>query len=215
MRRGILATRDELIQLRERINRKPFDGIYDFLRKRCSLILQSSPMTEPQWRLMAAQGAYASELLAARTAQGRIIYLLIAHHIEPNHAYRDRAIEELKAMISWSTWVDPCHVGQLADLCTAETATAVTIGLDWLYEDLTEPDRLRILHALKHKAIEPYHQAVKSGAWWYNVYHSWNAVVNAGCGLAALAMGDELPLAQEAYHEAMAGLKHFFAALGR
>ncbi|MFB3893126.1 MAG: heparinase II/III family protein [Phycisphaerae bacterium] len=215
MRRGILATREELGLLRQRIFKRPFDGIYDVLRKRCALILESSPTGEQQWRAMAAQGSYAAALLAARTAQGRIMDLAIAHHADRNPAYRDRAVEELKALISWSTWVDPVHAGQLADLCTAEAAVGAVVGLDWLWEDMTEPDRLRVLHAIRHKAVEPYHKAVSSGAWWYNIYHSWNAVVNSGCGLAGLALGDDVPMAQEAFHKAVGGLRRFFAALGR
>lgn len=215
MRRGILASREELHQLRDRIYKKPFDKIYEFLRRRCALILQSGPINEQQWRAMAQQGCYTPALLAARTAQGRMMDLLVAHHIDPNAAYRDRAIEELKSIIQWSTWVDPCHRGAIADLCTAEAALAATIGLDWLYEDLSEPDRLRVLHAIKHKAVEPYAKAVASGAWWYSCYHSWNAVINSGCGLAALALGDEMPAAQEAYKKARLGLRTFFGALGR
>lgn len=215
MRRGILATRDELHQLRERIAKKPFDKIYEHLRRRCAVILQSTPLREAHWRALAQQGCFTPALLAARTAQGRLIDLLIAHHIDANQAYRDRAIEELKSLISWSTWTDPTLQSGLADVCTAETAVAATIGLDWLYEDLSEPDRLRVLHALKHKAIEPYSQAVASKAWWYSCYHSWNAVINSGCGLAALALADEMPAANEAYRKARAGLKTFFGGLGR
>lgn len=215
MRRGILASREELRQLRDRIPRKPFDNIYDFLRKRCSLILESSPITETNWRVMSSGGSYAAGVLAARSTQGRVIDLLVAHHIEPNAAFRDRAIEELKLLAGWSQWFDPSHGEGLADLCTAEAATAAVIGLDWLWEDLSEPDRLRVLHAIRHKAIEPYMKAVAAGAWWYNCYHAWNAVVNSGCGLAGLALSDELPLAGECYKQAMRGLRSFFSALGR
>lgn len=215
MRRGILASREQLIQLRERIARRPFDKIHDFLRSRCNLILQSAPLTEAQWRLSAQGGAQAAALLAARTTQGRIMDLAIAYHVDRNPAYRDRAIEELRSLVAWSAWLDPNHAGSPADLCTAEAAAGAVIALDWLWEEMTEPDRLRVLHAVRHKAIEPYVQAVRQGAWWYNCYHAWNAVVNSGCGLAALAMGDELPLAREAYRLARAGLKHFFDALGR
>lgn len=215
MRRGILATRDELRHLRERIAKKPFDKIYECLRRRCALILQSAPLREPQWRSLIQQGCYTPALLAARTAQGRLLDLLVAHHVDANGAYRDRAIEELKALASWSTWADPTLQGGAADLCTAEAALGAVVGLDWLYEDLGEPDRLRVLHAIRHKAIEPYHQAVAAGAWWYRCYHSWNAVINSGCGIAALALSDEEPRAQEAYHKAAVGLRSFFTALGR
>ncbi len=52
-------------------------------------------------------------------------------------------------------------------------------------------------------------------AWWYTCYHNWNAVVNSGCGLAALLLADEDPGAMKALRRAREGLKHFFDAMGR
>ena len=215
MRRGILATRDELRALRERIALKPFDRIYDALRKRCSLIIESTPITESHWQRLWSMGHRLAAVGAAKTAQGRIIDLLIAHHIEPNDAYCSRAIEELKNIARWSTWVDPCHGELSADLCTAEAAVAAAVGLDWLWEDLRKVDRMRVLQAIRHKAIEPYHQAVKDGAWWCTCYHSWNPVVNSGCAIAGLALGDEEPLAEEVFLHARRAMRGFFNALGR
>lgn len=215
MRRGILAGRDELKTLKDRIRRKPFDAIYETLHKRCSLILETQPVTETQWRLLAQQGVWTPGATSARTAQGRMLDLLIAHHIEPNVAYRNRAIEELKNLCAWSAWSDVRGGEILADVCTAEAAVAAAVALDWLWEDLSEPDRLRVLKAIRTKAIEPYTQAVRKNAYWYNVYHHVNAVVNSGCGLAALALSDDDSPAREAYRLAREGLKTFFNALGR
>ncbi|HOF18087.1 MAG TPA: heparinase II/III family protein [Phycisphaerae bacterium] len=215
MKRGILATRDELCSLRERIAKKHFDTIYDALRKRCSLILESAPVTEAQWRSLYEQGLWCAAVTAARTAQGRIMDLLIAHHIDRNQAFRDRAIEELKTLAGWSTWTDPCHKGLTVDLCTAEAAVGAVVGLDWLWEDLGEADRLRVLQAVRKRAVEGYAKAVASREWWSECYHSWNAVVNSGCGLAALALSDDEPAARQAYKLARSRLKHFFDALGR
>ena len=214
MRRGLLASRDELRSLRSRIFRKPFDTIYEMLDLRCSLILESAPGAESQWQALWSRGGQAAALTAARTAQGRIIDLIIAHHIEPNPAFRDRAVEELRNLAGWTSWTDPSHNGLAADTCTGEAGLAVAVGLDWLWEDLDETLRHGLAEAIRRKAIEPYRQAVGKGAWWYNCYHSWNAVVNGGCGLAALALSDEDKSAREALKLARAGLKPFFAALG-
>jgi len=215
MRRGILATTEDLARLSKRIDRWPFDAIYETLNRRCALIIEASPATETQWRAAWEQGAWGSALLAARTTQGRILDLVIAHHISPNRAYRDRAIEELKNLAGWTTWVDPCHSRLPADLCTAEAAVGAVIGLDWLWDDLSKPDRLRVIKAIRDKAIAPYREGVDQGAFWYNTYNNWNAVVNGGCGLAALALGDDWPRAEEACRWAVTGMKQFFAALGR
>lgn len=215
MRRGLIASRDDLHHLRQRLGSEPFDRIYRALQNRCSMILQTAPITQSQWQMNWAKGMWASAVLAARTAQGRILDLLIAHHIEPSPAFRDRAIEELRSLANWATWRDPGYQDLPADLCTAEAAVAVAVGLDWLWEDLGEADRSKIVQALKTKAIEPYRQAVAANAWWYTCYHSWNAVCNAGCALAALALSDEDESARAAYKQAREGLTHFLDAMGK
>ncbi len=215
MRRGILATREELESLREKLARSPFDAIYARLQRRCGLILEAAPVTEQQWRALWQGGGWSTAQRAARIAQGRIWDLLIAHHVDPNRAFRDRAIEELRDLVRWRQWVDPCHNPLPADLCTAEAAATTAVALDWLWEDLAEADRLRALQAIRHKVFEPYRRAVADRAWWYTCYNNWNAVVNSGCGLAGLALGDDEPAAQEVLRLSRAGLKHFFAALGR
>lgn len=215
MERGLLATRQVLTEARNRIGRHPYDSIYRTLRDRCSTILESKPITETDWRQHYGQGLWEAALAAARDCQGRIFDLIICHHIDPNGAYRDRAIEELKSLAGWSTWIDPSHGGDIADLCTGECSATVAVALDWLAEDLSEADRLRCIHALRDKGIGPYNHAVEQQAWWYNCYHNWNAVINSGCGLAALLLSDEDPHAMKALSRAREGLKHFFDALGR
>ena len=214
MRRGILASRDELSALRRLAGRGTFEGIFDAMRQRCALILESAPLTETRWQALWLQGNWASAVLAARGVQGRVMDLLISHHIDPNPAYRDRAIEELRNLVSWSSWVDPCHNHIAADLCTAEAAVAVAVGLDWLWEDLSEETRKSFIDAIKTKAIAPYLAGCKQGALWASCYHCWNAVVNSGMGLAALALSDESADARTAYTQARKNLKHFFDALG-
>jgi hypothetical protein len=214
MRRGILASRDELKALRQRTGRKAFESIYETLRRRCALILETAPVTEAQWCSLWLQGVWASGLQAARGIQGRVMDLLIAHHIDPNPAYRDRALEELRMLARWSTWADPCHNQMTVDPCTAEAAVAMAVGMDWLWEDLTADDRKLFRDALMVKAIEPYVKASGQGAVWANCYHSWNAVVNGGVGVAALALADESPQARRVYQLARKNLGSFFAALG-
>jgi hypothetical protein len=204
-----------LSALRRLAGRGAFAGIFDAMRRRCALILESAPLTETHWQALWLQGNWASAVLAARGVQGRVMDLLISHRVDPNPAYRDRAVEELRNLVSWSAWVDPCHNHIAADLCTAEAAVAVVVGLDWLWEDLPEQTRRSFIDAIKAKAIAPYLEGCKQGAMWASCYHCWNAVVNSGVGLAALALSDESAAARKAAALARKNLKHFFDALGR
>ena len=225
MRRGILATREELRSLHRLIGQQPYDVIYETLKRRCSLILETNPVTEAQWRSLGQQGATDPALVAARTTQGRILDLLVAHHIEKNDAYLSRAKEELHNLISWTAWVEPLHRKCIdvaanksedhADLCTAEAAVAAVVALDWLWEDISDDERTCVLQAIRTKALEPYRNTVAQQVSWYNTYSHANAVINSGCGLAALALGDDDPDAKKTYKLARAGLRRFFDALGR
>jgi hypothetical protein len=215
MMRGLLANQAELARLRECIGRKPFDHIYEALQKRCALILESAPITEATWRGAYQQGRWGAATAAAGSIQGRLFDLIVCHHIDRNGAYRDRAIEELKNIVGFTTWVDPSHTEQQADLCTGEACAAVAVALDWLHDDLHEADRIRCARALREKGLTPYLKAVEAGAFWYNCYHNWNAVINSGVGLAGLLLQDEEDCAARAVVKAKAGLKCFFDALGR
>jgi len=215
MRRGILAGRDQLRALSDRISICPFDSIFHALERRCALILEARPITETQWRATWERGSWCSALLAARATQGRIMDLAIAHHVDTNSAYRDRAIEELRNLCSWSTWVDPCHNRMAADICTSEAAVAAVIGLDWLWEDIADEDRDQMVQNICDKALRPYVNAVEEKVWWHSCYHHWNAVVNAGVALAAMVLEDEDPIAAKAEELARGGLRNFFDALGR
>jgi len=115
MKRGLLATQNELSGLHDRLGRKPFGHIYETLRKRCALILESLPITETMWRTAYQHGQWGAATAAVASTQGRIFDLLICHGIDKNAAYRDRAIKELKNLVSFSTWVDPSHADQDAD----------------------------------------------------------------------------------------------------
>lgn len=214
MRRGILATRSELEALSDKLSKSAFEPIYKTLQQRCDLILEAAPIAERQWRTFWLQGRRGAAVQAARTTQGRIMDLLVAHHIDSNLAYRDRAIEELKNITHWTTWTDPSNQSLDVDLATAEAALAAVVGLDWLWEDLQEADRQSIIEAIRLKAIKPYLASVANKAWWYDCYHHWNAVINAGCGLAGLALDDE-DQGAEVFSLACKGLEHFFDVLGK
>ncbi len=215
MRRGILADREMLKALGERIPQKPFDAFYDTLIKRCRLILQAAPLTEMNWQAAWANGRQNAALTTARGIQGRIFDLVIAHAIDDNEVFRSRAIEELMNLVNWSTWVDPSRTNLTIDLCTAEAAVGAVVGLDWLWEDLTEEQRDKIIHVLQTRVLDPYVKSVKEDVWWYTAVNHWNAVINSACGLTAIALDGHSKQAVEIHKIARKGLQRFFDDLGK
>jgi hypothetical protein len=215
MRRGLLAHREELEALRSRLSHRPFDGFHERLEQRCALILESSPAREMHWQSAWATGRWNAALTAARGAQGRILDLVIADAVDRNDAYRSRAVEELTNLAHWSTWVDPSRSDLRVDLCTAEAAVAAVVGLDWLWDELSEALREEILGVLRARVLEPYRASVAEDVWWRTAVNHWNAVINSACGLVGLALGDEDAAAENLYLQARKGLSYFFDDLGR
>ncbi|NBB94351.1 MAG: hypothetical protein GVY16_01240 [Planctomycetes bacterium] len=217
MRRGLLATPEELHALADRIGEAPYDQLCQRLQSRCELILQSTPATEMNWQSAWANGRWNAALAAARGLQGRILDLVIADAIDRNSAYRSRAAEELTHLARWSTWADPSRPNMPLNLCTAEAAVAAVIGLDWMWDDLNVADRTRLLDNLHERVIKLYHNLVTTSppVWWYSAVNHWNAVMNGACGLVGLALGDTNDQAAEVLDLSREGLEHFFDDLGR
>ncbi|MCK5114043.1 MAG: hypothetical protein KAR11_04700, partial [Phycisphaerae bacterium] len=215
MRRGIITTQDELRALRSRISKKPFEGFFSVLQQRCGLILESAPLTEMHWQAAWANGCCGAAITAARGVQGRILDLLIADGLDPNGAYRSRALEELRNLMRWSTWVDPSRPDLIIDRCTAEASLAAIIGLDLMWDDLIPNEREQIIDVLHTRVVDPYLQSVSNDAWWFTAVNHWNGVINSACGMVGLVLGDDSDSAHEAHLLSRQGLHYFFADLGR
>ena len=124
-------------------------------------------------------------LHTSREAIKRIFYLSYGYRVHGNEAYARRAIEEMRAVCSFSDW-NPYHF-----LDVGEMALAVGIGYDWLYGLLSEKDKEMFSSAMTEKAFTPAKDEEK--AWFYDSEINWNQVCNGGLAAGALAVFDELP----------------------
>jgi hypothetical protein len=126
----------------------------------------------------------------SREALRRIFYLSYSYRITGDLKYAQRAEKELLAVSAFSDWQPPHFLG------VAELALGVSIGYDWLYDELSPESRNSIEQALITKAIEPSfdpkHADIFKGP------SNWNQVCNAGIVYGALAIADKKPeLAQK------------------
>ncbi len=96
--------------------------------------------------------------------------------------YRQRAITELEAACALKDW-NPSHF-----LDTAEMATAVAWGYDWLHPSLTPEQRKTCESALVHKALKPAQAVYLRKNWWTRPGNNWSQVCGAGISLAAAAI---------------------------
>ena len=124
------------------------------------------------------------QLEVSREYLRRIFFLSYAYRMTGDKKYFDHALVELRKACSFADW-NPPHF-----LDVAEMAFAVSIGYDWLYDDLSRNDRSMIRKALIDKALRPSQEDVNMKQ--FDVISSnWNQVCHAGITCAAIALWED------------------------
>jgi len=131
-------------------------------------------------------------LKESRLALNNIIHSAWAWRMTGKQAYFDRTIKELEAACALKDW-NPSHF-----LDTAEMATAVAIGYDWLYNSLTDEQRAMCENAIIKKALLPAKIRFDREEWWTEAKNNWAQVCGSGIGIAAAAIaGNDQNLTEE------------------
>jgi hypothetical protein len=132
----------------------------------------------------------------SREAIRRIFYLSYGSRMTGEKKYAERAEKEMLTIAAFSDW-NPSHF-----LDVAEMTMAMSIGYDWLYNDLPENSRIAIREAIIKKGIEPSLDAKNNS--WLRATHNWNQVCNAGMTYGAIANYENNPeLAKQIIHRAI------------
>jgi hypothetical protein len=136
----------------------------------------------------------------SREALRRIFNLSYAWRMTSERKYLDRAVKEMLAVSAFSDW-NPSHF-----LDVAEMTMAVSIGYDWLYNEISEGDRNTIKKAIIEKGLEP--SLLTENSSWVKAYNNWNQVCNAGMTYGALAIFEDDPdLAKSIIQRATVSIK--------
>ena len=140
-------------------------------------------------------------LAQSRRSLDRTTTLAFAYHMTRDRTYADAAIEEMLAVCRFKDW-NPSHY-----LDTAEMATAVGLGYDWLYDVISDDDKAEIREAIKKHAFETGLEIYKKNGWWVTTHNNWNEVCNCGLTIAALAVAEDEPeLAEQIVNYALASI---------
>jgi len=119
----------------------------------------------------------------SREALRRIFFLSYAYRTTHDAKYFQRAEKEMLHIAAFDDW-NPPHF-----LDVAEMTMAMSIGYDWLFDQLSPQSRAAIKEAIIKKGLEPSLDPVNSG--WLKVEHNWNQVCNAGMTFGALAVYED------------------------
>ncbi|MGQ1946166.1 heparinase II/III domain-containing protein [Geofilum sp. OHC36d9] len=113
----------------------------------------------------------------------RVGYLSYAYQLTNDKKYLDKAEELLLKASSFQTWNPDLF------LDVAEMTMAMSIGYDWLYNDLPNETKEIVKQAILEKGLK---QATDD-SWWLKVDHNWNQVCNASITFGALALYEDYP----------------------
>jgi hypothetical protein len=126
-------------------------------------------------------------LYTSRNVLTRVLTLSTAYQISHDSRYAKRAIDEMLSAANFQDW-NPLHF-----LDAAEMTTALSIGYDWLYGELTPDQRKIISHAIVDKGFRPALRTESPYTWWQKNTNNWTQVCWGGLTLGALAIGDQAP----------------------
>lgn len=139
----------------------------------------------------------------SQNAVERVLDLATAWKVSGERKYLDRCREELLNVSSFKDW-HPVH-----HLDTAEMQTAVAIGYDWLYDELTPDDRKTIETALLEKGL----QSTLERDDIMRRDNNWNQVCMGGMVLSAIALMDVAPeISEKALSAARTAIQHALKA---
>lgn len=126
-------------------------------------------------------------LSTSREALRRIFFLSYAWRISGDKKYFDKCEQEMLSVAKFSDW-NPSHF-----LDVGEMSLALSIGYDWLYNNLSVQSRDIISKALIANGINPSFQEDSKDNWWLKGTNNWNQVCNTGVAFAAAAIYELQP----------------------
>ena len=131
---------------------------------------------------------------------GRLSAMALQYHRTGDRQYIEASVQTIENMKSW---LYPMHDWALwhGGYCAA-----IAISYDLLHDDMTPSQRKRVVDFAREYCIHAFLQRTgrghnmkehgEHGSWWQHIISNWNPVCNAGAGMLALAMYEELDEAQ-------------------
>ncbi len=125
-------------------------------------------------------------------AVARIMALSFAYQMTFEGKYLNRATAELDAVCNFDTWNAYVHFLDAGEMCFA-----VAIGYDWLYDFLTDEQKIRYETKIKEYALLPayniYYDNIEGweSYFWRESETNWNGVCNGGIACGAIAIWEK------------------------
>ena len=121
-------------------------------------------------------------LKVSREALARISFCAMDARINNNATSRATAIRTMREVVTFSDW-NPSHFLDVAEMCLA-----VSLGYDWLYDDLSVEDRESISTGLRKLGLDPMCHEAHLPRSRLRAPTNWGQVCSAGAMAVALAL---------------------------
>lgn len=116
----------------------------------------------------------------------RVLTLSLVTRLTGEKKYARRAIDEMMCVAAFPDW-NPSHF-----LDVAEMTLGVSIGYDWLYDEMSGAERATVSRAIRYKGLCTSDGQLQTG-WWVKSKNNWGQVCHAGMLAGACAIADEAP----------------------
>lgn len=196
-------TARELPEIRARLKSPPFSKRWASIQAHANRCLSAAP-------------AGGSGMARTRASLGIAVNSAFAYTVTGDRKYAERALKEAFSLLEGPRWLEGAHARIVtgADLCTAEGSVACALVYDWTFDAMSPEERSKFRDLLVRKSLEPYLKSVAAKDWWLSSpVSNWTGTVNGGCGLAALALHDEVPEAPRAAETAWTNVRKFIGDL--
>lgn len=178
----LIMSADDFDAVRLAVSKR--DGAVEKLHKR--IMTMGNRVIKENVALQYTMDASGTRLLAvSRDALMRISVCSYIYKVTGKKIFLEYAQRYLNEVCSFKDW-NHRHF-----LDVAEMALAVSIGYDWLYDDLTQETRATVERALGEYAI--VHAVAEKEHHYYRKMDNWNQVCNGGMVAAAIAVCDKYP----------------------
>lgn len=169
------------------------EGIHQRLRDRYLFLADGLLEVPPCERIMTGRRL----LDISRLALYRISTLALSYRLSGNVLYRDRCLDEMRAVASFTDW-NPSHF-----LDVGEMTLALATGYDWLYDEMTPEDRTLCAEAIITKGLK----STSLTAGWTRASNNWGQVCHAGMIAGALAVAElDNDIAEKRLYSALTNL---------
>ncbi len=175
----LLASKEDFDRLRARLSDPLGQELLAFIRETGEALLTAEPA---QYRLKGIR-----LLDESRTALKHLSTFAFLYRVYVEDKYKEKTIAYLDHVTGFPNW-NPRHY-----LDVGEMTLAVSIAVDWLWDELSAEQRDRYLQAIIEKGLEPSLDESLSTNWWMYYNNNWNPVCHSGLTAGAILIADRQP----------------------